>query len=86
MKACLLETGPIVAFIDCTDPAHNRVVEIMRGLRAKLVTTGAVATEAFHLLSESADGPASSPNSFAAGNVDFLDVFESDTLEQIVRL
>jgi predicted nucleic acid-binding protein len=44
----LLDTGPLVALLDRSEPDHDRVQKFMTGLRgAHLVTAGAVVIEAF---------------------------------------
>lgn len=53
----LLDTGPVVAFIDRTDRAHASVSDRLSTFTGQLVTTGAVITEAMHLLSDSREGP-----------------------------
>ena len=57
MKAWLLDTGPLVAYIDEADPAHREVVDCLDEFSGRLHTTGAVVMEAMHLVSEDADGP-----------------------------
>ncbi len=57
MKVWLLDTGPLVAYLDGRDPAHNDVAECLEGFTGRLVTTSAVITEAMHFVSESSDGP-----------------------------
>lgn len=46
----LLDTGPIVAFLDAADQWHLEYVEAWRGLVTQCVTTEAVVTEACHLI------------------------------------
>ena len=50
----LVDTGPLVALFDPQDGQHARCVRILKGIRAPIVTTIPVLTEAFHML-----GPAS---------------------------
>ena len=56
MKPSLLDTGPIIALLDRSDPWHAWVVPRIGGLRGRLVTTGAVVTEAMFFLQDAKDG------------------------------
>lgn len=57
MKVWLLDTGPLVAYLDGSDSAHGEVAERLAGFTGRLVTTSAVITEAMHFVSDSRDGP-----------------------------
>lgn len=57
MDAWLLDTGPIVAFLDDTDAAHRVVVRAFAGFTGRFITTDAVIVEAMHLVSRSPAGP-----------------------------
>lgn len=57
MRTWLLDTGPLVAYLDRADPMHDRAAAAVDGFAGQLVTTGAVITEAMHLVAEAADGP-----------------------------
>jgi predicted nucleic acid-binding protein len=46
----LVDTGPLVALFDHSDPAHGRCAKILKGLHEPLKTTIPVLTEAFHML------------------------------------
>jgi uncharacterized protein len=50
----LVDTGPLVALFDPQDAQHERCVKALKAIKAPLVTTIPVLTEAFHML-----GPAS---------------------------
>jgi predicted nucleic acid-binding protein len=50
MSLVLLDTGPLVAWIDSRDVAHPKCVQYLRVARDELVTTEAVLTEALYLL------------------------------------
>ena len=56
MKTWLLDTGPLVAYLDSADPAHDAVASRLEDFAGELVTTNAVITEAMHFVSESRDG------------------------------
>jgi len=48
----LVDTGPLVAVIDRTDPWHDVCVQSLPRLRLPLLTTEAVLTEFFHLVGD----------------------------------
>lgn len=56
MKTWLLDTGPLVAYLDADDPAHAEVAERLEGFSGRLATTGAVITESMHFVAASPDG------------------------------
>ena len=49
MKTWLIDTGPIVAFLDRKDPFHDEVAERLEGFDGTLATTSVVVTESMHL-------------------------------------
>lgn len=57
MDAWLLDTGPIVAFLDAGDSAHGEVLAAFQRFTGRFVTTDAVVVEAMHLVSDSPIGP-----------------------------
>lgn len=54
MPSVLLDTGPLVALFRRNDTHHLRAVAWFKAHRGALLTTQAVVTEAWHLVSESA--------------------------------
>ncbi len=56
MKPALLDTGPLVALLDRNDPWHEWILPRVHRLQGKLVTTGAVVTEAAFFLQNVKDG------------------------------
>jgi predicted nucleic acid-binding protein len=50
----LVDTGPLIALFDPQDEQHNRCRATLKEIRAPILTTTPVLTEAFHIL-----GPAS---------------------------
>ena len=59
VRAWLLDTGPIVARIDESDPAHREVTFAIDRAPGALFTTSAVITEAMFFASATPEGPAS---------------------------
>jgi len=53
----LIDTGPIVAYLDAADSEHARVGERLDRFSGRLVTTGAVVTEAMYFVSAAVRGP-----------------------------
>lgn len=53
----LIDTGPIVAYLDSADRYHDDVAALLEPFRGRLVTSGAVITEAMFLLSDTPRGP-----------------------------
>jgi len=87
MNIFLLDTGPLVALLDRSEPDHDRVRSFMARLRgSRLVTTGAVITEAFYFLSDVRNGPPSLSSFLDASATEVRDVFNADALAAAVRL
>ena len=87
MILCLLDTGPLVALLDRSEPDHDRVQSFMAHLRgSRLVTTGAVITEAFYFLSDVPDGPANLFSFLDASATEVRNAFSAEALAAAVRL
>jgi len=87
MNACLLDTGPLVALLDRSESDHNLVRGFMAHFRgARLITTGAVITEAFYFLSDVQNGSASLASFLDASAAEVRDVFSPEALAAAVRL
>jgi predicted nucleic acid-binding protein len=83
----LLDTGPLVALLDRSEPDHDRVQSCIARLRgSRLVTTGAVITEAFYFLSDVRDGPANLAAFLDASATDVRDAFSAEALASAVAL
>jgi len=83
----LLDTGPLVALLDRSEPDHDQVQSFIArvgGLR--LITTGAVITEAFYFLSDVRDGPAKLAAFIDASATDLRNAFSADALAAAVSL
>ena len=57
MKRWLLDTGPIVAYLDESDPYHHEVADRLDTFTGNLHTTDAVIIETMHFLSNASNGP-----------------------------
>ena len=53
----LLDTGPLVAYLDADDAFHDLVSDALDRFSGQLVTTSAVVTEAMHFVAEASQGP-----------------------------
>ena len=56
MRAWLLDTGPLVAYLDARDPSHSAVASCLDEYSGQLLTTSAVIAEAMHFVSGSRGG------------------------------
>lgn len=52
----LVDTGPLVAYLDASDPDHEQVSAVMDGFSGRSVTTPAVITEAMYFLGTARGG------------------------------
>lgn len=57
MSRWLIDTGPIVAYLDSADPHHQEVADALDSFHGHLVTSGAVMTEAMFFLTDTPRGP-----------------------------
>ncbi len=57
MTVWLLDTGPLVAYLNAGDPAHRDVGDALDAFKGQFCTTGAVLTEAMHFVGDSRSGP-----------------------------
>jgi predicted nucleic acid-binding protein len=58
MDIWLLDTGPIIAFLDPKDREHDLVSAALETFTGRFVTTSAVVVEAMHFLGSTKSGPA----------------------------
>lgn len=58
MKVWLIDTGPLVAYLDGRDSSHREVVACLDSFTGRLCTTSAVITEAMHFVNAHTEGPA----------------------------
>lgn len=86
METWLVDTVPLVAYLDAEDPAHAEVADRMRGFTGRLVTTGAVITEAMHFLSAAPDGPETLAELLGAADVRVYDLCQPPELRAAATL
>lgn len=86
MKTWLVDTGPLVAFLDARDPAHDAVVDRWSGHRGRSLTTSAVVTEAMHFVAGHPKGPLHLAELIAAGPIRVDDVCQPAALHEAAQL
>lgn len=86
MRLRLVDTGPLVAYLDGSDPEHARAVASLDGWKGRLVTTSAVVTEAMHLVAEAREGPRLLAQLLAAASVEVHDFTQPVDLPPVVDL
>ena len=57
METWLLDSGPLIAYLDRNDSAHHEVVSRLDGFKGHLVTTSAVIHEAMFMVAMDQSGP-----------------------------
>jgi uncharacterized protein len=86
VSSWLLDTGPLVAYLDAADRDHDRVGGVLDEFRGRLVTSGAVITEAMFLLSDTARGPALLAEFIGASNTLVYDLAQPKELKNAAAL
>ena len=81
MRTLLIDTGPLVAYLDRTDAEHDRIAAAVGDFRGTLCTTSAVITEAMYLLKDDKSGPRRLAEFVQAAAVH---VFESTQPQQLL--
>jgi len=86
VKTWLVDTGPLVAYLDAGDSAHVEVAGRLDAFSGALFTTSAVITEAMHMLAVSRDGPRALAELVAASRLEVYDLCRPPELGQAVAL
>jgi predicted nucleic acid-binding protein len=86
VKTWLIDTGPLVAYLDSRDPAHSEVVERFDQFSGSLATTSAVITEAMHFVSAAPTGPRLLAELVSASAIEVYDLCRSPELDAAVAL
>lgn len=82
----LLDTGPLVAFLDARDPDHQAVVARLHSFTGELITTSAVVTESMHFLGDVRNGPRLLTEFLTASSTEIYDLSQPPELSQAVTL
>ena len=80
MKSWLIDTGPLVAYLDASDPNHAETAACLDDFTGQLFTTSAVITEAMHFAVASPAGPRLLADFAAAIGLSVFDITQPATL------
>jgi predicted nucleic acid-binding protein len=86
VRTWLLDTGPLIAYLNAKDPDHARVSARLDSFGGQLATTGAVITEAMHFVSAAREGAGLLSNFVAASSVAIYDYAQPPELRAAVDL
>lgn len=86
VNECLIDTGPIVAYLDAADREHDRVAAGLDRFSGRLVTTGAVITEAMYFVSTTALGPRRLAELVADSGMQIFDLAQPEELRAAAML
>jgi uncharacterized protein len=82
----LVDTGPLVAYLDRGDPSHEFVRFGWEPIAGRFVTTAAVFTEAMHFLRPVQNGAETLVDLFREGSLLLEDVFQLPMLGRAAKL
>ncbi len=86
MRTALIDTGPLVAYLDSADPAHAQVVPHLGHFTGSLATTSAVITEAMHFVSAAPAGARLLAEFVGASGLEVYDLCRPPELDAAVAL
>ncbi len=86
MKTWLVDTGPLVAYLDAGDPGHTRVAESWDTFTGRLVTSSAAITEAMHFVAPSRRGPRLLAELVTSSGMEVYDLTRPPELNEAVAL
>ena len=86
MSAVLLDTGPVVASLDRRDPQHQWVMQRFASVTGRVLTTGAVITEATFFLQDIRGGIRHLTGLIEALQIEIWDCFRLDRLHAAEKL
>jgi predicted nucleic acid-binding protein len=82
----IIDTGPLVAYLDARDPDHARVARRLEAFSGRLVTTSAVVTESMHLVAADTRGPRLLADFLLAASIEVHDLSRPPELHEAVTL
>jgi predicted nucleic acid-binding protein len=85
LRIWLVDTGPLVAYLDGTDKDHAAVVPLLDSFTGQLATTSAVIAEAMYFVAAVRTGPALLAEFVAASGLTVHDFSEADDLAEAAR-
>ena len=86
MSDWLVDTGPIVAYLDADDGDHARVARRLDAFSGRLVTSSAVVTESMYFVSATTAGPRRLCEFVAASGMRVFDLAQPPELRRSVEL
>ncbi len=86
MTSWLIDTGPLVAYLDGRDPDHAYVARCLDVFSGRLATTSAVITESMHLVAADTRGPRLLADLVASAGIDVYDLSRPPELHEAVAL
>jgi predicted nucleic acid-binding protein len=86
LTAWLVDTGPLVAYVDRRERAHQPVAAVLEPFTGQLITTSAVITESMYFLSEVSGGPLALAELITASSTLIVDLAAPEDLVQAARL
>jgi predicted nucleic acid-binding protein len=81
-----VDTGPLVAYVDRRDRAHQAVAAVLEPFTGQLITTSAVITESMYFLSDVSGGPLALAELITAASTLIVDLVEPEALREAARL
>jgi len=86
MKSWLVDTGPLVAYLDAGDPYHSTTASLWDEFTGRLCTTSAVITEAMHFVSVHPEGSESLAELISVSSTEVYDLTQPPELRQAAAL
>ena len=78
LRAWLLDTGPLVAYLDASEKEHPEVSARLDSFTGQLFTTNAVVTEAMHFVAAVRKGPTLLAEFVAQSGIEVFDYGQAD--------
>jgi predicted nucleic acid-binding protein len=82
----LVDTGPLVAYLDATDPHHARVSSVVDGFSGRAITTPAVVTEAMYFVGGTQGGALALAELVEASGMTVYDMCQPTELRAAAQL
>ena len=86
MNTCLLDTGPLVAYLNARDPAHDLSTRALDRFTGQFITTSAVVTEAMFFAICDARGPGQLLDFIESSQTKVFDCCQPNELKGAVKL
>ena len=86
VKTWIVDTGPLVAYLDAADPGHEPVGSQWDTFTGRLVTSSAVITEAMHFVADIRTGPRALAELVAGSGMEVYDLSRPPELQEAAAL